>query len=121
MKTTNEFYEELKNMQAACEAQLKADAEKLFGGELSVNVGISVHGIPWDMMPEGSKTMTHESNQWKHYNEANPFKPSIFSNWRKFKIVFEDEPESSNPVRPDRPGGQNPASSIQQPATCNPL
>ena len=101
MKTTNEFYQELKNMQAACEAQLKADAEKLFGGELQVSVAISVHGIPWSMMPECSRTITHESSQWKHYNEGT-FKPNIHSHCRKFKIVFEDEPESSIKI-PDLP------------------
>lgn len=101
---TNEFYEELKNMQAACEAQLKADAEKRFGVELQVGVGISVYNIPWNMMPEGSKTITNESSQWKSYNEG-AFKPNMHSQSRKFKIVFEDEPESSiqNPVTSNQP------------------
>ena len=103
MKTTNEFYQKLKNMQAACEAQLKADAEKHFGVELQVGVGISVYNVPWDMMPEGSRTVTNENSRWKNYNEG-VYKPNMNSQSRNFKIVFEDEPESSI---------ENPASSIQ--------
>jgi hypothetical protein len=89
----NKFYSQLKNTKETIEAQIKSEAENLFGVEIIVNVGIKVHGIPISMMPEGSMEIKGTEAQWLHYAES-LFLPDLYSKPRKFKIVFEDEPAS---------------------------
>lgn len=106
MKTSNEFYQELKNMQAACEAQLKADAAAIYGDQVNVHVVIDIHQIPYNMMPDASHTQIRDdAAQYLQFSEG-AFTPGLYSKHRKIKIVFEDEPESNiqNPRLTDAVG-----------------
>jgi len=91
----NEIYTQLLAKQKILKADIKAEMEKLYGVELNVDVKININGIPNDMMPEGSKVMKTDNYQWLHYSEG-IYDPNLYGNMRKFRIVFDDEPESSN-------------------------
>ena len=93
----NEIYEKLKTAQALFQSQL----DEVIKGfpELTgayAKVGVQLYEVPISSMPKENKTVSKKDLLWYSYNEDDYFLPFMYSKNRKVKIVFDDEPESSN-------------------------
>jgi hypothetical protein len=92
----NEIFKALELAQAEFKSKLE-EILKTFPEieKSSANIKIDLFEVPISSMPEGSVRRSNSKQEWWLSYSADYFKPAMYSISRKFKMVFDDETETS--------------------------